>query len=55
MLLEAISQAGLALTAAHGLKISIIHQIYEVDPASPNELAQLTIYFHSIWPLLISS
>jgi hypothetical protein len=30
-----------------------MHQIYEVDPTSPRELAQLTICFHIIWPSLI--
>ncbi len=55
MLLETNSQTGFALTAALGLIIFMIHQIYEVDPSSPHELARLALYFHSIWPLLISS
>jgi hypothetical protein len=53
MLLETNSQTGLALTAAHGLKISIIHHINEVDPTSPQELARLTICFHIIWLSII--
>jgi hypothetical protein len=53
MLLETNRQTGFALTAALGLKITIMHQIYEVDPTSPNELAQLIICFHSIWPSMI--
>jgi hypothetical protein len=48
MLLETNSQTGFALTAALGLKISVIHQIYEVDPTSPQELARIAICFHSI-------
>ncbi len=53
MLLETNRQTGFALTTAHGLKTTIIHQIYEVDPTSPQELARLTIYFHSIWPTML--
>jgi hypothetical protein len=55
MLLETNSQTGFALAAALGLKITIMHQIYEVDLASPQELARLAICFHIIWPSLISS
>jgi hypothetical protein len=55
MLLETNSQTGFALTAALGLKIAIMHQIYEVDPISPQELARLAICFHIIWPSRISS
>ena len=55
MLLETNSQTGFELTAALGLIISITHHINEVDPTSPNELARLAIYFHSITPSLISS
>ena len=53
MLLVTNSQTGFALTAALGLKIPIIHQIFEVDLTSTRELARLTNYFHSIWPSMI--
>jgi hypothetical protein len=53
MLLEPCCLTGFALTAALGLKITIMHQIYEVDPTPSRELARLSIYFHSIWPSMI--
>ena len=46
MLLETNNLHGLVLTAVHDLTISILHQIYEVDPASSRELARLVICFH---------
>ena len=46
MLLETNRQTGYALAAALGLKITIMHQIYKVDPTSPRELARLVICFH---------
>jgi hypothetical protein len=53
MLLETNSQTGFAITAALGLIIFIMHQIYEVDPTSARELARLAICFHFIWPSMI--
>jgi hypothetical protein len=48
MLLEPYCQTGFALTAVHGLKISIVNWICAVDFKSPDELDRLMIYFHSI-------
>ena len=46
MLLETNRQTGYAFAAALGLKITIIHQIYDVDPTFPRKLARLVICFH---------
>jgi hypothetical protein len=53
MLLETISQTSFALTVVQVHTLLIVQQIWEDGSTYSRELAQLTTYFHSIWPLMI--